>query len=58
MVVKYFKKFHKFMKFSRLQKNSFSSQLRKIINKSRLSKDEKEFLIKGSGLSLINYEEE
>ena len=46
------------LKFSRLQKNSFSSQLRKIINKSRLSKDEKEFLVKGSGLSLINYEEE
>ena len=45
------------LKFSRLQKSNFSSKIREEINRSRLSKDEKDFLIKGSGLSLINYEE-
>ena len=44
--------------YSRNMNSNFVTKVREIINKSRLSKEEKEFILFGGGYDNINYEEE
>ena len=44
--------------FSQINDSNFVNKIREVINKSRLSKEEKNYILTGGGLSLINYEEE
>ena len=44
--------------FSQINDSDFVNKIREVINKSRLSKEEKNYILTGGGLSLINYEEE